>query len=62
MFKVRTYNTISVKGLDRFNRQCYEVGSDIGHPDALLLRSHKLQADEILDSVTAIARAGAGGE
>ena len=60
MFKVRTYNTISVKGLDRFNRQCYEVGGDIGHPDALLLRSHKLQHDEILDSVTAIARAGAG--
>ena len=60
MFKIRTYNTISVKGLDRFNRQCYEVGGDIGHPDALLLRSHKLQNDEILDSVTAIARAGAG--
>lgn len=60
MFKIRTYNTISVKGLDRFNRQCYEVGGDIGHPHALLLRSHKLQNDEILDSVTAIARAGAG--
>jgi D-3-phosphoglycerate dehydrogenase len=60
VFKIRTYNTISVKGLDRFNRQCYEVGGDIGHPHALLLRSHKLQNDEILDSVTAIARAGAG--
>ena len=60
MFKIRTYNTISVKGLDRFNRQCYEVGGDIGHPHALLLRSHRLQNDEILDSVTAIARAGAG--
>ena len=29
-------------------------------PDALLLRSHKLQEAEILESVTAIARAGAG--
>ena len=60
MLKVRTYNAISVKGLDRFPRECFEVGSDIAHPDAILLRSHKLQTEEILDSVTAIARAGAG--
>ena len=60
MHRIKTYNTISAKGLDRFERERYEVGQDIAHPDALLLRSHKLQEGEILDSVTAIARAGAG--
>ena len=29
MFKVRTYNQISIKGLERFPRKGYEVGSDI---------------------------------
>lgn len=60
MFKVRTYNQISVKGLERFARQRYEVGSDIGHPDAFLLRSHKLQGVEVPDTLAAVARAGAG--
>ncbi len=60
MHLIKTYNTISPRGLERFERDRYEVGHDIAHPDALLLRSHKLQADEIPPSVTAIARAGAG--
>tara|TARA_B100001063_G_C16734226_1_gene541082 strand:- start:447 stop:1670 length:1224 start_codon:yes stop_codon:yes gene_type:complete len=60
MHRIKTYNTLSPKGLDRFQRERYEVGQDIAHPDALLLRSHKLQEAEILESVTAIARAGAG--
>jgi D-3-phosphoglycerate dehydrogenase len=60
MFKVRTYNQISVKGLERFSRQHYEVGSDIGHPDAYLLRSQKLQGVDVPDTLLAVARAGAG--
>ena len=60
MYKIRTYNQISVKGLDRFPRQSYEVGSDIGHPDAFLLRSQKLQGVEVPKSLLAAARAGAG--
>jgi len=60
MYRIKTYNTISTKGLDRFERDRYEVGQDIAHPDGLLLRSHKLQESEIPASVTAIARAGAG--
>ena len=60
MHRIKTYNTISAKGLDRFERERYEVGQDIAHPDALLLRSYKLQEADVLDSVTAIARAGAG--
>ncbi len=60
MFKVQTLNAISVKGLDRFDRENYEVASEIGHPDAILLRSHKLATEEIGDTVLAIGRAGAG--
>jgi D-3-phosphoglycerate dehydrogenase len=60
MYKVRTYNQISIKGLDRFPRQSYEVGSDIAHPDAFLLRSQKLQGVEVPVSLLAVARAGAG--
>ncbi len=60
MYKVRTYNQISVKGLDRFPRQSYEVGSDIGRPDAFLIRSQKLQGMEVPPSLLAVARAGAG--
>jgi len=60
MYKIRTYNQISVKGLDRFPRQSYEVGSDIGHPDAYLLRSQKLHAEPVPKSLLAVARAGAG--
>ncbi len=60
MFKVKTYNKISVKGLDRFPRDTYEVGSDIAHPDAVLLRSHKLHDEVLPATVKAVARAGAG--
>ncbi|RLU00147.1 phosphoglycerate dehydrogenase [Ketobacter sp.] len=60
MFKVRTYNQISVKGLDRFPRAHYEVGSDISHPDGILLRSHKLHDEVLPESVVCVARAGAG--
>jgi D-3-phosphoglycerate dehydrogenase / 2-oxoglutarate reductase len=60
MHKVRTYNQISVKGLDRFPRGLYEVGSDIGHPDAFLIRSQKLHGMDTPESLLAVARAGAG--
>jgi D-3-phosphoglycerate dehydrogenase len=60
MNKVRTYNQISVRGLERFPRQGYEVGSDIGQPHAFLLRSQKLQGVEVPPSLLAVARAGAG--
>ena len=58
--QVLTLNQISIKGLERLPRDCYEIASEFSHPDAILLRSHKLQAADIADSVLAIARAGAG--
>lgn len=60
MFKIKTYNAISVKGLNRFPREKYEVASDIGQPDAYILRSHKLHGEVLPESVKAVARAGAG--
>src|SRR5690554_4061385 len=60
MFKVKTYNQISVKGLNRFRREAYEVASDINQPDAYILRSHKLHGEPLPESVRAVARAGAG--
>lgn len=60
MFKIKTYNAISVKGLNRFPREKYEVASDIGSPDAYILRSHKLHGESLPESVKAVARAGAG--
>lgn len=60
MYKVLTLNQISVKGLERLPRESYEIASEFSSPDAILLRSHKLQADDINESVQAIGRAGAG--
>ncbi|GAB1261163.1 phosphoglycerate dehydrogenase [Aurantivibrio plasticivorans] len=60
MLKIKTYNAISVKGLDRFSREKYEVASEITSADGYILRSHKLHGEEIPSSVKAVARAGAG--
>ncbi len=58
--RILTLNQISLKGLERLPREGYEVASEFAHPDAILLRSHKLQAADIAESVLAIGRAGAG--
>jgi D-3-phosphoglycerate dehydrogenase / 2-oxoglutarate reductase len=60
MFKIRTFNQISVRGLDRFPRERFELSSEIQDPDAVLLRSHRLTAEQITPSLRAVARAGAG--
>ncbi len=60
MYKVHTLNQISIKGLEKLPREQYEVASEIGHPDALLLRSQVLTAADLGGSIKAIARAGAG--
>ncbi|WP_116364147.1 phosphoglycerate dehydrogenase [Parahaliea mediterranea] len=58
--RILTLNQISILGLERLPRDSYEIASEFAHPDAILLRSHKLQAADIADSVLGIARAGAG--
>jgi len=59
-FRVLTLNNISPRGLERLPRDRYEVASDIGRPDAVLLRSADMHKIQVPDSVLAVARAGAG--
>lgn len=60
MFKILTLNNISVAGLDRLPRDHYEVASELGHPDAILVRSANMHDLAIPPSVKAVGRAGAG--
>src|SRR6187399_3591276 len=59
-FKIQTLNNISIKGLERLPRDRFEVASEIGNPDAILVRSADMHKIQIPDSVRAIGRAGAG--
>jgi len=59
-FKILTLNNIATEGLDRLSRDRYEIASEIGHPDAILLRSFKMHDMEIPDTLRAVGRAGAG--
>jgi D-3-phosphoglycerate dehydrogenase len=60
MYKVRTFNQIALRGLERFPRDAFEVGTEISDPHAILLRSHVLSAEHVTPSLRAVARAGAG--
>ena len=60
MFKIKTYNSLAAKGLERFHADRYERGPDVLSADALMLRSQKLHDETIDNSVIAVARAGAG--
>ena len=60
MFAIQTLNKISSKGLDRLPREKYETATELTHPDGVLVRSYKIQPEEISDTVKAIGRAGAG--
>ncbi|NQY12173.1 MAG: 3-phosphoglycerate dehydrogenase [Flavobacteriales bacterium] len=61
MFKIQTKNKISVKGLNEFPRDTFEVSTDIKEPDALIIRSFDLHKEAIASSILAVGRAGAGG-
>jgi D-3-phosphoglycerate dehydrogenase len=60
MYKIRTLNNISDKGLSRFPRDHYELGPDLSEPDAILVRSHQLSVDDVSANLVAVGRAGAG--
>jgi D-3-phosphoglycerate dehydrogenase len=60
MFKILTLNKISPIGLAHFPRETYEVASEIGHPDAVIVRSANMLDMELPESLKGIARAGTG--
>ena len=59
-FTIQTFNKISPKGLKQFEDESYSIKptgeKDSGNAHAILLRSHKLQENEIMHTVRAIAR------
>lgn len=59
-FKVQTLNIISARGLERLPADRYEVAPEMGHPDAILVRSADMHSMQIPASVLAVGRAGAG--
>jgi D-3-phosphoglycerate dehydrogenase / 2-oxoglutarate reductase len=59
-FRIATWNTISARGLRRFPAHAYRVEHALEWPDAILLRSHVLEAAAVPAGVKAIARSGAG--
>jgi D-3-phosphoglycerate dehydrogenase / 2-oxoglutarate reductase len=60
MIPVLCYDRIDPIGLARFDSARYAVGTDATNPQLLLMRSHRLQAEEVPSSVLAVGRAGAG--
>ena len=60
MYRISTMNKIAAIGLDRFDREQYEVASELNNPDAIIVRSAKLHDMEMPATLKAIARAGAG--
>lgn len=60
MYKIKTFNNISDKGLNRLPTSDYDVSPDHETPDAIILRSYKLHDYPVPDSLLAVGRAGAG--
>jgi D-3-phosphoglycerate dehydrogenase / 2-oxoglutarate reductase len=59
-FAIQTLNAISPVGLQRLDRDVFDVGTDIDRPRAILLRSADLHSLQVPSSLYAVARAGAG--
>jgi D-3-phosphoglycerate dehydrogenase len=57
MYKVKTINNISAKGLDRFSRERFQLSGDLPNPDAILVRSQKLTTNDITPALRAVGRA-----
>ncbi len=59
-YQILTLNNISHAGLKRFPAERYVVDNQVSEPDAILVRSHDMNAMTLPVSVKAIGRAGAG--
>jgi len=60
MYKIRTLNNISEKGLVKFPESKYQLSAEIPDPDAILVRSHQIKPEDATPSLRAVGRAGAG--
>lgn len=59
MYKIQTLNKIAKIGLDIFDEK-YTCGDEIENPDGIILRSFNMHEMELPESLSAVARAGAG--
>jgi len=59
-YQILVLNQIASQGLDRLPRPRYDVGKNVTRPDAILVRSHDMHRMDIVPTVKAIGRAGAG--
>lgn len=59
MYKVQTLNKIAKIGLDVLDDK-YTFGDEVENPDGIILRSFNMHEMELPESLSAIARAGAG--
>lgn len=60
MYRIKTMNHISERGIQKLIGYGCTVGNDVEHPHGLLLRSAELHEYPFEDSLLAIARSGAG--
>ncbi|MBQ9737465.1 MAG: phosphoglycerate dehydrogenase [Clostridia bacterium] len=59
MYKVKTLNKIAKIGLEVFDDK-YTFGDEVENPDGIILRSFNMHDMELPESLSAVARAGAG--
>ena len=59
-FRVKTYNAIAAEGLAVFPSELYNVGPQVEDPHAIMMRSHKLDPEDVPTMTRAVARCGAG--
>ena len=60
MYNIQTLNKIAAVGLNLFDRDNYEIATDINNPDAILVRSADMHSMTLSPNVKAVARAGVG--
>ena len=60
MAKIKLLNKIAPIGINTFDRDNYEISTDIENADAIMVRSASMHDMEFDPSLKAIARCGAG--
>ncbi len=60
MFEVLTLNKIAACGLDRLDKDLFNITDDCTNPDGIILRSFSMHDMELPENLKAVARAGAG--
>ncbi|MBZ0167363.1 MAG: phosphoglycerate dehydrogenase [Candidatus Omnitrophica bacterium] len=60
MYKIKKLDKIAPEGLALFNMDDYEIGTEIIHPELILLRSFNMHEMDLPATLLAIGRAGAG--